>query len=123
MRFTITLAVETDDGPTGAIPITVIERAEDNLSIDDLGLRIEESKSVLAALQLAVVRTQALDWCRRQRPCPCCGIAKAAQGSSLHHGAYAVREDRGAQPEISGAAHASPCRVSRRRSRPRCPSG
>ena len=76
MRFTITLATETDDGPIRDMPIAVIERADDTLTIDDLGLRIEESKSLLAALQLAVVQTQALDWCRRQRACPCCGSAR-----------------------------------------------
>lgn len=76
MRFTITLTTETDDGLTSDIPITVIERADDDLTINDLGLRIEESKSLLAALQLAITRTQALDWCRHRRACPCCGSAK-----------------------------------------------
>lgn len=76
MRFTITLAAETDDGSICDIPITIIERAGDDLTIDDLGLRIEESKSLLAALQLAVVRTQAADWSRRHRACPCCGLAR-----------------------------------------------
>ena len=76
MRFTITLAAETDGGMTSTMPITVIERADDDLTIDDLGLRIEESKSLLAALQLAMARTQALDWSRRQRACPGCGSAR-----------------------------------------------
>src|SRR3546814_12974106 len=76
MRFTITLTAATDDRPTSVISIAVIERDDDTLSIDDLGLRIAESKRLLAALQLAVVQTQALDWCRRQRACPCCGSAR-----------------------------------------------
>ena len=75
MCFTITLAAVTDDGLTRDILIAVIKRADDDLSIDDLGLRIKESKSLLAALQLALVRTQALDWCRHQRACPWCGSA------------------------------------------------
>src|SRR3546814_7702678 len=76
MRFTITLTAATDDRPTSGISIAVIERDDDTLTIDDLGLRIAESKRLLAALQLAVVQTQALDWCRRQRACPCCGSAR-----------------------------------------------
>src|SRR3546814_19839193 len=76
MRITITLTTATDDKPTSGISIAVIERDDDTLTIDDLGLRIAESKRLLAALQLAVVQTQALDWCRRQRACPCCGSAR-----------------------------------------------
>lgn len=76
MRFTITLTAATDDGSVSSIPITIIERADDTFTIDDLGLRIEDSKNLLAALQCAVIETQALDWCRRQRACPCCGSAR-----------------------------------------------
>ena len=77
MRFTVHLTTETDDGTDG-IPgtghtLTTIERPDDDLSIDDLGLCIEESKTLLAALQIAIVEEQALAWCRRERACPCCG--------------------------------------------------
>lgn len=76
MRFTITLAAITDDGSIRDIPVTTIERADDTFIIDDLGLRIEDSKKLLVTLQRAVIETQALEWCRRQRGCPCCGSAR-----------------------------------------------
>lgn len=76
MRFAIRLAAETGNGPLTDTTIAVIERPDGALSIDDLGLRIEETKVILAALQVAVIDVQALDLAARERACPCCGMAR-----------------------------------------------
>ena len=76
MRFAIRLAAETADGPVVEHVIANIERPDGALPIDELGLSIEDAKAILAALQVAVVETQARDLARRRRPCPCCGAPR-----------------------------------------------
>lgn len=76
MRFAICLAAETADGSVTEQAIATIERPDGALPIDELGLRLEDAKAILAALQAAVVDTQARDLARRKRPCPCCGAPR-----------------------------------------------
>jgi len=52
--------------------IISIDRPDGGLSIEDLGLTLDEAKAMLAALQEAITETQVLDLARRERPCPCC---------------------------------------------------
>src|SRR3546814_4789775 len=106
MRCTITLTAATDDRPTSGISIAVIERDDDTLTSDYLGLRIAESKRLLAALQLAVGQTQALDWCRRQRACPCCGSARQIKD----HRAIMLRTPFGKIAEPSTQFRRRPCK-------------
>jgi hypothetical protein len=76
MRFAIRLAAETADGSIVEHAVATIERPDDALPIDELGLRLEDAKAILAALQAAVVETQARDLARRKRPCPCCAAPR-----------------------------------------------
>jgi hypothetical protein len=76
MRFAIRLAAETADGLIVEHSIATIERPDGALPIDDLGLRLEDAKAILAAIQAAVVDTQARNLARRRRPCPCCGAPR-----------------------------------------------
>ena len=91
MRFAIHLAAETADGSTTEHAIATIERPDGALPVDDLGLRIEDAKAILAAIQVAVVETQALDLARWKRPWPVLRRAAPAQGPSRHPGAHALR--------------------------------
>lgn len=76
MRFTLSLAAQTNDGSLTEHTIATLERPDGTLPIDDLGLRIDDAKAILAALQIAVTDAQALDLAQCQRACPCCGTAR-----------------------------------------------
>lgn len=72
MRFHLQLVAETDNGHEEPLTVTSVERSDD-LSIDTLGLNLEEAKSILAAVQMALTDAQAHVESERQRACPCCG--------------------------------------------------
>ena len=72
MHFTIQLVAEAGGEPLETQEIARIDRGDGVLSINDLGLTLVEAKTMLAALQTAVTDTQARDFARHRRPCPCC---------------------------------------------------
>ncbi|TIQ27146.1 hypothetical protein [Mesorhizobium sp.] len=72
MRFAIQLMIDSGDAAVETQEIVSFERTDGTLSIDELGLTLEEAKKALAALQVAITERQALDLARRERPCPCC---------------------------------------------------
>ena len=73
MHFAIQLVSHVNAGGPEMREIASIDRPDDRLTIDDLGLMLAESKAVLAALQVAITDSQVLEHVRRERPCPCCG--------------------------------------------------
>ena len=123
MRFAIRLAAEKADGFTTEHAIVTIERTDGALTTDDLGLRIEDPKAILAAIQAAVIETQVRDLARRRRPCPCCGAPRRVKD----HRTIRVRTPFGPSSRCralaTGGAAASPPPASPRRSSPPCPSG
>ena len=80
MRFHLQLVAETIDGHGEPQTVASFERS-DALSIDTLGLSLDEAKSILAAVQLVVTDTQAHVEASRQRACPCCGKARQLKDS------------------------------------------
>ena len=72
MRFHLQLVVETADGSSGPRDVMSFDRLDSSLSIDDLGLSLNEAKTMLAKLQMAVTDLQALVHVNRERACPCC---------------------------------------------------
>ena len=116
MRFAIRLAAETADGPVVEHTVAAIERPDGALPIDELGLRLEDAKAILAAIQLAVAETQARDLARRERPCPCCGTPRRLKD----HRTIRVRTPFGpssrCRARAAGDADASPSPASPRRS-------
>ena len=56
MKFTIQALIETPDGLPLTVLVQTIERSCDR--IEDVGLRLEEAKSILTRLQDQLVRQQ-----------------------------------------------------------------
>jgi hypothetical protein len=65
MKFTIQALIETHDGLPLTVLVQTIERSCDR--IEDVGLRLEEAKSMLNDL---LVRQQFADTLQRHRACP-----------------------------------------------------
>ena len=76
MRFHLQLVAEAADGGETTRTVARFDRSDISLTIDDLGLSLDEAKSMLAALQTAVIDVQALAHANRHRACPCCGKAR-----------------------------------------------
>lgn len=72
MRFAIQLMIDGGDAAVETQEIVSFDRTDGALSIDELGLTLEEAKKALAALQIAITDAQVMDHSRRQRPCPDC---------------------------------------------------
>ncbi|RWA78923.1 MAG: hypothetical protein EOQ31_34660 [Mesorhizobium sp.] len=72
MRFAIQLMIDRGAAVGETQEIVSFERTDGSLSIDELGLTLEEAKKTLAALQKAITETRALDLACSERPCPCC---------------------------------------------------
>lgn len=72
MRFAIQLMIDRGDAAGETQEIISFERTDGALLIDELGLSLEEAKTALSALQIAITDAQVTDHSRRQRPCPCC---------------------------------------------------
>lgn len=71
MHFRLELIAVADDGGEERQELADLERGE--AAIGTLGLTLDESKQLLAALQRAIVERQAADYLDEQRPCPHCG--------------------------------------------------
>ena len=72
MRFAIQLMIDGGDTADETQEIISFDRTDGALSIDELGLTLEEAKTALAALQIAITDAQVMEHSRRQRPCPDC---------------------------------------------------
>ena len=76
MHFAIQLVSDLGAGGPEIREIARIDRPDNRLAIDDLGLTLADAKAMLAALQAAITDAQALAHVCRERPCPCCGRAR-----------------------------------------------
>jgi hypothetical protein len=78
MKFTIQVLIESPDALPLSVPIRAIERSCDR--IEDVGLRLEESKAILIGLQDQLVRQQLAEHLQRHRACPCCHRPRTIKG-------------------------------------------
>lgn len=75
MRFAIQLMIYGVDAAVETQEIISFDRTDGALSIDELGLTLEEAKKALAALQTAIADARVMEHSRCQRPCPdCCRL-------------------------------------------------
>ncbi len=72
MRFAIQLMIDGGDAADETQEIISFDRTNGALSIDELGLTLEEAKKALAAHQTAITGAQVMGHSRCQRPCPDC---------------------------------------------------
>ena len=80
MKWTVTLVAETEPGHVRTHELGQIERA-DTITPASLGLSIAEGKTLVAALQTAIVTAHVERHGEALRPCPHC--ARRALTSSL----------------------------------------
>jgi len=78
MKAVIEIRIETEGGPH-IQEIARLERDEPRLA--DIGLSLEESKSLLAAVQKIVVERQTAEYLEGRRKCPHCGRGRAQKGT------------------------------------------
>ncbi len=78
MKFTIQALIETPEGLPLTVPVQTIERSCDR--IEDVGLRLEEAKLILNALQEQLVRQQLAEHLQRHRACPECRRPRTIKG-------------------------------------------
>ena len=78
MKFTIQLLIEDTGRMPLSIPITTIDRACD--AVEDVGLRLQEAKTVLGRLQEEVVRNQLARHLETNRSCCACDRQRAVKG-------------------------------------------
>ena len=78
MKFIIQALIETPDGLPLTVPVQTIERSCDR--IEDVGLRLEEAKSILNGLQERLVRQQLAEHLDRHRACPDCHRPRMIKG-------------------------------------------
>ena len=74
MKWTVTLVAETEPGHVTEHPLAQVER-EDTITPASLGLSIAEGKTIVAAIQTAMVTAQVKRHGESLRPCPHCAGA------------------------------------------------
>jgi hypothetical protein len=79
MKYTIHVAITTDDGQTETRDIACVER--EDLTPTTLGLTLAEGKAILKALQEVVVRQQLTAYLETPRACAQCGHVQRSKGS------------------------------------------
>ena len=67
MKYTIHVAITTDDGQRETRDLACVER--EDLTPTTLGLTLAEGKAILTALQAVVVEQQMTAYLKSQRPC------------------------------------------------------
>ncbi len=65
MRYAIQLMIDSGDAADETQEIISFDRTDGALSIDELGLTLEEAKTALAALQIAITDAQVMEHSRR----------------------------------------------------------
>ena len=78
MKFTIQLLIEDTDRLPLLIPLDTIDRPCETL--EDVGLRLQESKAVLGRLQEEIVRNQLARHLETNRSCHTCERPRAVKG-------------------------------------------
>ncbi|MEO7206595.1 MAG: hypothetical protein ABI356_09565 [Steroidobacteraceae bacterium] len=78
MKFTIQLLIENADSLPLSISLETIERPCD--AVEDVGLRLEETKAILRRLQDEVVRSQLARHLERHRACFHCNRLRGIKG-------------------------------------------
>src|SRR5215475_6039325 len=78
MKYTIHVAITTDDGQTETRDIACLER--EDLTPTTLGFTLAEGKAILKDLQEVVVQQQLTAYLETQRPCADCGIHQRSKG-------------------------------------------
>src|SRR3977135_1366977 len=79
MRWTVTLVAETEPGHVTEHPLAHVER-EDTITPSSLGLSIAEGKTIVAAIQTAMVTAQVERHGEALRPCPHCAHPRTTKG-------------------------------------------
>ena len=79
MKWTVTLTAETAPGDVRTHELGQIER-EDTITPASLGLSIAEGKTIVAALQSAIVTAQVERHGEALRPCPHCARPRTTKG-------------------------------------------
>ncbi len=78
MRFTLTLAVQSDGGTAARSIVADVERG--TLAPETLGLTLAEAKAILGKLQAAIVADQVAAHETTARRCMGCGAARSVRG-------------------------------------------
>jgi len=78
MKVTIQALIETAEGLPLTVSVQTIERSCDR--IEDVGLRLEEAKLILNALQEQLVRQQLTEHLQSHRACPDCHRPRTIKG-------------------------------------------
>ena len=79
MKWTVTLVAETEPGHVTQHPLVQLER-EDTITPASLGLSIAEGKTIVAAIQTAMVTAQVKRHGESLRPCPHCAGPRTTKG-------------------------------------------
>jgi hypothetical protein len=113
MKWTVTLVAETEPGHVKEHALGQIER-EDTITPASLGLSIAEGKTIVAALQTAIVTGQVERHGEALRPCPHCARPRTTKGyyTSIFRSVFGqvpmrVRRLRPCPCEETGRASAS----------------
>ena len=78
MKFTIQLLIESPNAQPLSVPVQTIERSCER--IEDVGLRLEEAKTILNGLQEQLVRHQLAGHLDKHRLCPRCHRPRTVKG-------------------------------------------
>jgi hypothetical protein len=103
MKYTVHVAITTDEGQTESREITRLER--EDLTPTTLGLTLAEGKAILKALQEVVVQQQLTAYLETQRACAHCGHRQRSKGYHLTQ----VRTIFGTIPVHSLRLYQCPC--------------
>ena len=79
MKWTVTLVAETEPGHVTEYPLAQVKR-EDTITPASLGLSIAEGKTIVAAIQTAMVTAQVKRHGESLRPCPHCAGPRTTKG-------------------------------------------
>ena len=80
MQFTLQLIVRDEQGETRIEDVFELNRPTEGSC--DIGLSLQESKTLLKTLQKIIVSKQAAHYTQTHRACPCCGKPRRIKG---HH--------------------------------------
>lgn len=79
MKIKLQLSIERDDGDIGINEdLLVIER--DTLSLENLGMTLDEAQKILSSVQATMVRHQVEDYVEQHRICPHCRRVRQSKG-------------------------------------------
>src|ERR1700682_5272037 len=99
MKWAVVLVAETEPGHVGEHPLAQVER-EDTITPASLGLSIAEGKTIVAAIQTAMVTAQVKRHGESLRPCPHCAGPRTTKGYYT-----SIFRSKLQQGEASGSSH------------------